>query len=422
MLLAMPTRHRYLLLRRLGRTGHSTVYGAVDQLLAREVALKLHHDDHGDDGEWRVLGEARTMSLVEHPNIVRVFDVGVHEGVLYSVTELCDTDMATWAKGRAWGDVIERILEAGRGLAALHAADFVHGDVKPGNLLVRGGVAKVADFGMATRPGLTTRIGGTAGYIAPEVPGGLRTAAADVFALAAAAWACLFGRSAFGVPPQTADRLAAIVLLIERASANEIEPPPPTSEVPARVVSVLRRGLAPHPVDRPSLDHWLAQLAACRPWAIRWREIEAPRASSVALLGGVLVMLGAGGHAAYTAFTAVDAVAEVEPSPPPPPEPDVDVHAEMIAAAENDDPFAVWALYWTAEHVGFDAEQLITVATILLLDAESGAASNPAASAEIAKRLGTHAWRRAMQAKSPTSAGQANELVERSQTIINQSN
>jgi hypothetical protein len=305
MLLAMPTRHRYLLLRRLGRTGHSTVYGAVDQLLAREVALKLHHEDVGDDGDWRVLGEARTMSLVEHPNIVRIFDVGVHEGTMYSVTELCEADMTTWAKGRAWGDVVDRIVEAGRGLAALHAANIVHGDIKPANLLVRDGVAKVADFGMATRPGLNTRVGGTAGYIAPEVADGLRSPAGDVFALAATAWACLFGRPAFGMPPQMDDRYAALMVLVERARNNEIEIPP-AKNVPRRVVSVLRRGLEPDPFYRPELEHWLAQLGACRPLANRWRSAEVPHASSVAVLGCVLVVLGAAGHALYSAHTVIE--------------------------------------------------------------------------------------------------------------------
>jgi hypothetical protein len=302
MLLAMPTRHRYLLLRRLGRTGHSTVYGAVDQLLAREVALKLHHDDHGDDGEWRVLGEARTMSLVEHPNIVRMFDLGVHEGTVYSVTELCEADMAGWAKGRSWVDVVDRIMEAGRGLAVLHAAGVVHGDVKPANLLVRDGVAKVADFGLATRPGVSTRVGGTAGFIAPEVADGLRSPAGDVFALAATGWACLFGRPAFGVPPQTDDRYAALMVLVERARNNEIELPP-AGRIPRRVIAVLRRGLEPDPHHRPKLEHWLAELEACRPLAMRWRSAAVPRASSVAVVGCVLVMLGAAGQALYSAHT-----------------------------------------------------------------------------------------------------------------------
>lgn len=329
-MLAMPTRHRYLLLRRLGRTGHSTVYGAVDQLLAREVALKLHHVDVGDDGDWRVLGEARTMSLVEHPNIVRVFDVGVHEGTMYSVTELCEADMTTWAKGRAWDDVVDRIVEAGRGLAALHAAGIVHGDVKPANLLVRDGAAKVADFGMATKAGLTRRVGGTAGYIAPEAADGLRSPAADVFALAATGWACLFGRPAFGFPPQTDDRLAAIMVLIERARNNEIELPP-AKKIPRRAIAVLRRGLEPDPFHRPELERWLAQLSACRPLAKRWRSAAVPHASSVAVFGCVLVMLGAAGHALVSAHIASGPLVDV----PAPEEPDADLPTSPCALGED---------------------------------------------------------------------------------------
>jgi serine/threonine protein kinase len=310
-LLAMPSQNRYLLIRQLGRTGHSTVYGAVDQLLAREVALKLHHYDNGDDSEWRVLGEARAMSLVEHPNALRVFDLGEHEGTMYFVTELCDADMSTWSKGRPWLEVVDRVIEAGRGLAALHGAGYVHGDIKPANILVRQNVAKIADFGMVAKPGLSTRIGGTAGFIAPEVADGLRSEAGDVFALAATAWACLFGRSAFGSPPKSVDRLAGIMVMVERAREQVIDEPPKSIAVPRGVVSVLQRGLEPRPGQRPSLEQWLAELDASRRM-LCGRGSGRRRLALAALGGSVLVAAGAAaGHTMHAVRASQDCPAPV---------------------------------------------------------------------------------------------------------------
>lgn len=418
-LLAMPTQHRYLLLRRLGDSGHATVYGAVDQLLAREVALKLHHIEPSDDGEWRVLGEARAMTLVEHPNIVRVLDLGEHEGTLYSVTELCDADMAAWAKGRAWVDVIDRIIEAGRGLAALHAAGYVHGDIKPANVLVQRGVAKIADFGLAGRAGLSTRLGGTVGFIAPEVADGLRAPAGDVFALAATAWACLFGRSAFGVPPKVGDRGAAILAMVERARAGQIEAPSASSKVPRAVVAVLRWGLEPDPRRRPSLDRWLDELETTQPLAVRWR-LSRGRLAAVGMVAALLLVAGAGGHAAFAAYVAREPVAvvadvvEVEAQE--------DVLAQMIRAAEADDPFAVWALYWPARERGaVDVARLLEVAVVLLNDAESGAAGNPAASAEIAKRLARDVLWTTSNTGDYAVAGFAFGLVEQASDMLTRS-
>lgn len=419
-LLGMPTQHRYLLLRRLGDSGHATVYGAVDQLLAREVALKLHHIEPSDDGEWRVLGEARAMTLVEHPNIVRVLDLGEHEGTLYSVTELCDADMAAWAKGRAWVDVMDRIIEAGRGLAALHAAGYVHGDIKPANVLVQRGVAKIADFGLAGRAGLSTRLGGTVGFIAPEVADGLRAPAGDVFALAATAWACLFGRSAFGVPPKVGDRGAAILAMVERARAGQIEEPSASSKVPRAVVAVLRWGLEPDPRRRPSLDWWLDELERTQPLAVRWR-LSRGRLAAVGMVAALLLVAGAGGHAAFAAYVAREPVAvvadvvEVEAE-------EEDVLAQMIRAAEADDPFAVWALYWPARERGaVDVARLLEVAVVLLNDAESGAAENPAASAEIAKRLARDAWWMASTGGDHMVVSTAREIVARASEVITRS-
>src|SRR5690554_6761368 len=114
LLLAAPSRCRYIVLRQLAETGHSVVYAGVDRHLAREVAIKIHFGDDEFVGH-RATAEARTASDVEHPNIVRIYDIGEHQGQRYSVTELCDDDLQAWCVTADWPEILARILEVGAG-------------------------------------------------------------------------------------------------------------------------------------------------------------------------------------------------------------------------------------------------------------------------------------------------------------------
>ncbi|WP_258182937.1 serine/threonine-protein kinase [Enhygromyxa salina] len=260
----MRSQRRYLLLDTIARTRRSTVFHAIDQLLAREVALKVQHDSD-DETVWRVIAEAQAMARFDDPNIVRVHDFGRHEGWLYLVMELCDENVETWRRGRPWADVLDQLVEAGRGLAAVHAAGLVHADVKPENIFVKDGAAKIGDFGLVTSPGWSTRISGTLGYIAPEVADGRQSAASDVFAFACTVWACLVGRPPFGEPPPGADTSAGALVLVERARAGAFgELDRAAAPPPRAIIAALRRALQPDPERRPALDGLLAQLEALR--------------------------------------------------------------------------------------------------------------------------------------------------------------
>jgi serine/threonine protein kinase len=257
----MKSQQRYLLLGTIARTRCCTVFAAVDQLLARDVALKVLHDGE-DASAWRLIAEVQAMTRFDHPNVVRVHELGDHAGWLYAAMELCDTNLERWCAGVAWTDVVDRLLEAGRGLALVHAAGLVHADVKPENILVKGGVAKLGDFGLVTTPGWSGRVGGTPGYIAPEVADGKQGTAGDVFAFGCTAWVCLTGRQPFGEPPATADSSAAALVLVERAREGEIDES--VTGVPSVVLAVLRRALHADAERRPTLDEVLVQLAALR--------------------------------------------------------------------------------------------------------------------------------------------------------------
>ncbi len=149
---------RFVVLRRLGAGGMGIVYLGYDGELDRNVALKLlhtheHHPARHAQATQRLRREARALARVDHPNVVAVHEVGEHDGSIFIAMELvAGTTMAAWqtAKPRPWPEVLDMYMQAGRGLAAAHAAGVIHRDLKPENILVGDdGRARVVDFGLA---------------------------------------------------------------------------------------------------------------------------------------------------------------------------------------------------------------------------------------------------------------------------------
>ncbi|MFO7561297.1 MAG: serine/threonine-protein kinase [Enhygromyxa sp.] len=140
---------RYQLLRIIGRGGMGQVFEAWDPQLERHVAIKLVLRG----GLRATLEEARCLARLTHPNVVSVHEVGQVEDLVYIAMELVDgPDLRRWLRAapRGWREILDVLLAAGRGLAAVHDAGLLHGDVKPGNVLIgRDGRVRVADFGLA---------------------------------------------------------------------------------------------------------------------------------------------------------------------------------------------------------------------------------------------------------------------------------
>jgi tRNA A-37 threonylcarbamoyl transferase component Bud32 len=269
---------RYVIESQLGAGGMGIVYAALDSELHRRVALKLlrpdRHDDIGKVGRERLLREARTLARLSHPNVVTVFDVGEHDGHLFVAMELVDGgSLVTWLRKEPKPrDIVDRMLEAGRGLAAAHAAGVVHRDVKPDNILVGlDGRARMTDFGLAhlgdvaplggiTTETLTTTITrtgtliGTPAYMAPEhLVRGETNATTDQWSYCATLYEALAGVRPFPV-----------VDLAMRSSAiadGRLVPPATGRRVPAWVKPTMQRGLHPDPARRwPSMAALVAAI------------------------------------------------------------------------------------------------------------------------------------------------------------------
>lgn len=261
---------RYLVLDPIGRGGMGVVYAAYDPVLDRRVAVKLlRRAWRGSEEQERLRGEAMAMARLSHPNVVTVHDVGTFEQHLFVAMELVEGQtLRAWSRAEhSWRETVALYLQAGRGLAAAHAAGIVHRDFKPDNALVGSdGRVRVVDFGLASlvegSPSTSEEdlasmgsLVGTPRYCPPEQLRGVPVdARADQFAFCASLWEALFGQPAF-----VGDD---VLSLLDHMGAEAGPRPPASHRVPRHVVDTLARGLSSRPDARfPSMDPLLEALA-----------------------------------------------------------------------------------------------------------------------------------------------------------------
>ena len=201
---------RYLIERRLGAGGMSTVFMASDTVLERPVAVKLLAEHLADDEAfvYRFRREALSAARLQHPNIVQVFDSGQDPNTQrhYIVMEYVDgpsaADLLRESKQLEIAETVRLVRDACHGLDYAHRAGVVHRDVKPGNLLFAEemGITKLADFGIAKAAEQTriTQVGsvlGTAAYLSPEQARGEEAGPpSDIYSLGVCTYQFLTGR------------------------------------------------------------------------------------------------------------------------------------------------------------------------------------------------------------------------------------
>jgi serine/threonine-protein kinase len=247
---------RYRILQRLGGGGSSDVYVAEDRLLGRKVALKILRRRESDtDQTRRFLREARSASMLNHPNVVTIFDVGREGEIDYIATELVqgETLRERLSRGPMTTVVVTGIAGAvANGLAAAHESWLVHRDIKPENIAIRpDGLVKVLDFGVsalagdgeATDPLRRGSLVGTLPYLSPEQVRGepVIDTRSDIYSLGVVMYEMLTQRLPFS-GASVMDVLAAIV---------EAEPAPLPALVPEPLRSLVMRSLAKDMYARP---------------------------------------------------------------------------------------------------------------------------------------------------------------------------
>ncbi|MCY1009547.1 serine/threonine-protein kinase [Nannocystis pusilla] len=264
----------------LGQGGMGVVYAADDEQLDRRVALKVIRPEvvaraPGEHG--RLVREARALARLSHPNVVQVFEVGEHAGVVFIVMELVPgTTMAHWLAGapRQSEDILRRFVEAAHGLAAAHRAGIVHRDFKPANALVgEDGRVRIVDFGLARGERLADRtvttasesedsassatattgsLAGTPAYMSPEqLVGAACDARSDQFSFCVALYEALHGSRPF-----TVEAILACAQAGGRAPVL-----PHAKHMPRWLCRLLTRGLALRAEDRyPAMTRLIAEI------------------------------------------------------------------------------------------------------------------------------------------------------------------
>ena len=306
---------RFVLERLVGMGGMGAVWSARDPELGRTVAVKLLRVGVGSDGDKaqsrrRLMGEAKAMARLSHPNVVPVFEVGEMGDRLFVVMELVEGEtLGRWLgnQPRSLDEILDAFVDAGRGLAAAHQKGIVHRDFKPDNVLMgKDGRPRVTDFGLARRfgpgdpeslppgpsvvdllagptpDGTLTPMGallGTPAYMSPEqMRGGLADERSDLFSYCTALWEAVGGSRPFVGKD--------FFELRRKAESGQVEKP--KKPIPGWLRRELVKGLRTDPAQRPPSVAALIdalERSRSRARARRWLLGAAALAAALAVLG-----------------------------------------------------------------------------------------------------------------------------------------
>jgi len=243
----------YRILGKLGSGGMGSVYRAHQPNTGLDVALKVlpRSITVNDEIAARFVREARLAARFNHPNVIRVLDVGEDEGIHFIVMELAEgRTIRDWADAKPMvvGEALKITRQVASGLAAMYRGGVIHRDIKPENILVTdSGSAKIADFGIARearRGRRITRTGvgvGNAIYASPEQFEGAGDHRSDIYSLGATLYLMITGED-----PYPLDLDIESVLRLKRSGP----PKWPTPHVPAPVRALVARMMQPAPRRR----------------------------------------------------------------------------------------------------------------------------------------------------------------------------
>lgn len=247
---------RYLVKAFIASGGMASVYRAQDQVLEREVALKIIHPHLATDKSFveKFRREAKMAASLSHPNLVNVFDQGTDNEIIFLVMEFVPginlrdalNDFGALTPDRAL-EILEPLTA---GLSAAHSAGVLHRDLKPENVFLSdNGTVKLGDFGLAREISSHTQTGsvvGTAAYLSPElVLRGQADARSDIYSLGVMAFEMLTGKQ-----PYDGDQ--AVQIAYQHANSNIPSPSSVNPAIPELLDEIVLWATARNPNDRPS--------------------------------------------------------------------------------------------------------------------------------------------------------------------------
>jgi len=295
---------RYRLQHRIGSGGMGHVWLAWDERLSRAVAIKQLRalaelpEAEADVAHQRAMREARITARLEHPNAVPVFDVVDHEGQPCLVMQYVPSrslQEILRAEGTLAPLRVARVgTEVAAALAAAHAAEIVHRDVKPGNILITDdGTALITDFGISRAFGDTSltstgMLTGTPAYLAPEVArGASSTPASDVFSLGSTLYAAVEGTPPFGAGENP-------MALLHQVASGRSNPP----QLAGALSPVLESMLDADPERRPTMQQASEALSRLVSGATAVADRDERQSTKVLPISGAAAAGAAAGAAA----------------------------------------------------------------------------------------------------------------------------
>ena len=220
--------NRYEIVGQVGTGGMSDVYKAKDHALGRYVAIKVLKSEFSEDTNFvsKFRTEAQSAAVLEHPNIVNIYDVGSENGIQYIVMEYVEgITLKTYIEKKGqltYKEALSIAIQVGRGIQAAHAKNIVHRDIKPQNIIIStDGKVKVTDFGIARAVSENTihsDVMGSVHYASPEqARNGYVSNRSDIYSLGIVMYEMVTGRVPF-------DGDSTVAVAIQHLQ-DEMDPP-----------------------------------------------------------------------------------------------------------------------------------------------------------------------------------------------------
>ncbi len=249
--------NRYRIEKVIGSGGMAVVFKAEDTELNKTVAVKMLKEEKQDDPSYMksFINEARAVAMLNHENIVHIYDVSVKDGMQYIVMEYIEgMTLKTYLKKKGgileWREVLNITEQILRALEHAHSKKVVHRDIKPQNImLLKNGLIKVADFGIAKLPGsdtitATNKAIGTVHYISPEqARSETIDAKSDLYSVGV-----MMYELACGKLPFTADSPVSVALM--QVEENAVPPRTVNPLLPEGMEQIIMRAMEKDPARR----------------------------------------------------------------------------------------------------------------------------------------------------------------------------